>query len=277
MSEHEKEHAEGGESHGSHGGGGHGGHGGGGHEEHEGAPEWLISFADNVALLMGFFVILLAMNMAPKSEGPMGGDGQGGDHANDTKMIDFVIAVREGFNTPFDLNSTRPEDQKFIRRIKEREGADGARPNQPQGQFRDAQSLERGNTKDVTARVEFDTDSAEISPTARGVLLDAAKKLKDQGYVIEVRGHCSPFEARRDFDRASTLAYDRAMAAARVLIESGIRKESLSVVSRANFDPLVAKANDAESSRSNQRVEIILSNEQVAADPFAVTTAPSED
>lgn len=274
MSEHEGEHSEAESSHGSHGGGGHGGHGGGGHEEaHEGAPEWLISFADNVALLMGFFVILLAMNMAPKTAGPMGGEGLGGDQANDARMIDFVIAVREGFNTPFDLNSKNPDDQKFIRRIKEREGAEGTRPKQPLGRHSTSQSLERGNAKDITAKVEFDTDSAEVSPTGRGVLIDAAKKLKDQGYIIEIRGHASPFEARRDFDRANDLAYQRAMAVARILIESGMRKETLAVVSRGNFDLLVPKANDVESSRSNQRVEIIVTNEQVAADPFAVTSA----
>src|ERR1700761_6397949 len=59
-------------AHKSHGGG----HGGGGHEEHAGAPEWLISFADNVALLMGFFVILLAMNMGPKNKAS-GAEGEG--------------------------------------------------------------------------------------------------------------------------------------------------------------------------------------------------------
>lgn len=275
MAEHEQEHGEA-EAHASHGSGGHGAHGGGAHEEHEGAPEWLISFADNVALLMGFFVILLAMNMAPKTEGPMGGEGKGGDHETDTRMIDFVIAVREGFNTPFDMNSTRPEDQPFIMRIKQREGGEGARPNQPAGRHIESQSLERGSTKDVTAKVEFETDSWEVSPTGRAVLLDASKKLKDQGYVIEVRGHVSPFEARRDFGHANDLAYDRAMAVANVLIEAGIRKESLSVVSRGNFDLLVPKANDAEASRSNQRVEIILTSEQVAPDPYAVTTVPSD-
>ena len=58
---------------GGHGGGGHGG--GGGHEEEEeaGAPEWLISFADMVMLLMGFFVILFALNVQPKGGNPGGG------------------------------------------------------------------------------------------------------------------------------------------------------------------------------------------------------------
>jgi flagellar motor protein MotB len=274
MSDHDKEHGEGEEhgSHGGHGGGGHGAHGGGAHEEHEGAPEWLISFADNVALLMGFFVILLAMNMAPKTEGPMGGEGMGGDHASDSRMMDFVIAVREGFNRPFDLNSTRPEDQPFIRRIIEREGGEGSRPDQPAGRHQNSQSLERGSTKDVSAKVEFDTDSTDVSPTGRAALMDVARKLRDQGYIVEVRGHASPFEARRDFDRASKLAYDRAMAAARVLIEAGIKKENLSVVSRGSSDLLVPKAYDAEGSRSNQRVEIILTTEPTAEDAFAVGT-----
>jgi flagellar motor protein MotB len=190
--------------------------------------------------------------------------------------VDFVIAVRKGFNTPFDINSTRPEDQPFIRRIKEREGGEGARPNQPQGKHTDSQSLERGTAKDISAKVEFDTDSAEVPPMGRSVLQDASKKLKDRGYIIEIRGHVSPFEARRDYERANKLAYERAMAVARVLIESGTRKESLAVVSRANFDLLVPKANDAESSRSNQRVEVILTNEQVAPDAFAVTAATSD-
>ena len=50
---------------------------GGGHEEEEegGAPEWLISFADMDMLLMGFFVILFALNVQPKS-GNAGGGGE---------------------------------------------------------------------------------------------------------------------------------------------------------------------------------------------------------
>src|SRR5205085_10534811 len=95
------------ESHGS----SHGGpaHAGGSHEEHEGAPEWLISFADNVALMMGFFVILLAMNMDKPSQGGVGGQEKnpGGREAS-TQMEDFAIAMRAAFNNPVREDSTDP-------------------------------------------------------------------------------------------------------------------------------------------------------------------------
>ena len=59
MSDHEEGHDEKGHGGGGHGGGGHGGGGhGGGHEEHEGVPEWMVSFADNTALMMGLFGLI---------------------------------------------------------------------------------------------------------------------------------------------------------------------------------------------------------------------------
>src|SRR5690349_11416681 len=97
MSDHE--HSESGHGHGGGGGhrkGGHGGggHGGGGHEEgHEGAPEWLISFADNVMLQMGFFVILLALNLKEPTTGGIGGKESNGDPP--AALLDAAIAIRE--------------------------------------------------------------------------------------------------------------------------------------------------------------------------------------
>src|SRR5437773_3233542 len=102
---------------GSHGHSGGGGHHGGGHEEaHEGAPEWLISFADNVALMMGFFVILLAMNMAKPTLGGIGGAAKNTTDSS-PEMEDFAIEVRKAFNVPVDINSTNPNEAPLVRRL----------------------------------------------------------------------------------------------------------------------------------------------------------------
>src|ERR1051325_9201180 len=126
MAEQEHNEKEGahGHGHGSHGGGAP--HGGGHEEAHEGAPEWLISFADNVTLMMGFFVILLAMNMAK----PAGAsaetkkqDGQASGGPTE-QLMDMAIAIRAAFHNPVDLNSTNPNDLPMIKRVleKAREG-----------------------------------------------------------------------------------------------------------------------------------------------------------
>ena len=81
-----------------HHGGAHGGHGGGHEEEEEGgAPEWLISFADMVMLLMGFFVILFALNVQPKGGNPGGGGEESEGVAHEPLEIDpeFIESVRQ--------------------------------------------------------------------------------------------------------------------------------------------------------------------------------------
>ncbi len=265
----EEKHDEGG----SHGGGHGGAHGGGGHAEgeHEGAPEWLISFADNVALLMGFFVILLAMNMAPKSEGPAGGKGQGG--AENSRMVDFVIAVREGFNNPISVNSRNPDEQPFVRRIIEREAGQGESPG-IQGKFQNKQSLERGTAKDVTARISFPgPESVELTPAARATIAATAQKVKSLGYVIEVRGHASQFEAMKGFDSANRLSFERAMVVAKALVENGVARENISIGSRGDADRLRKKTFDPDEAQENQRVEVIVTNEPLAEDHHAAPRA----
>ncbi len=120
--EHKEEHGDGhaeGERHAKHGGHGPGGHGG----EHEegGCPEWMISFADNTALMMGLFVILLAMNMGPKATAVMGGEPSEVETSASPQtesMLDFAISVREAFNNPVDMGSSEPRDEALRERIR---------------------------------------------------------------------------------------------------------------------------------------------------------------
>lgn len=275
MAEHEEGH--GGEEHGEggHGGGGHGGgHGGGGGHaegEHEGAPEWLISFADNVALMMGFFVILLAMNMGPKGNPVQGGDkGEVENYSGgpNSHVMDMILSIREGFNNP--PTSDNPEDRLLIKRMIERTGGEATQDG-PKGRFQEVQASRPSDYRQVTAVVPFPENSGILNQSGRDIIRDASPKLRDQPWIIEIRGHASQFEAKRSLESSMRLSYDRAMAVARALVEVGVKKENFRVVACGDNDRLVAKTFEAESARTNQRVEIVITNESVQGDAFSKT------
>ncbi|QYK47476.1 MAG: OmpA family protein [Phycisphaeraceae bacterium] len=277
MSDHEKDkHGhEGGGSHGggSHGGGGHGhGPGGGGHEEgHEGAPEWLISFADMVMLIMGFFVILLAMNMGPKATAVQGGEPSEKDNHEEmmqARHADFVISVREGFNNKIDPFGSDPSEAWLRKRIRDRFEGSTNQPG-PHGDHPNLQAIRPTDYNRVTARVPFDDGSATISVDAREVIASAAVGLRDHRWIVDVRGHVSPFEAMRNTRAARQLAFDRAYAVAQVLVENGVSWDNIRVSSLGETDRVVPKTFDREKDRANQRVEIVQTDEPLPESPHA--------
>lgn len=253
-----------GEGKASHGGGGHGPSGGGHEEAHEGAPEWLISFADNVMLLMGFFVILLAMNMIPKGKGSIDGDGNTDPDAQ-VEVLDFIIGVREAFNNKVDINSKDPADAPLIRRMLQRTSGK-THQDGPQGTQEGLQAIRPSEYNQITASVSFDDESTQVSAEARATLAQAAESLRDQRWMIEVRGHVSPFESMRNPVRAMELSHQRAVAAARVLVENGVAWRNLRIVSCGENDRVVARTFDRDQDRANQRVELVVTNDVVPAE-----------
>lgn len=267
MSDHD-EHGEHDEGHGagSHGGGGHG-PGGGGHEEgHEGAPEWLISFADNVALMMGFFVILLAMNMGPKGSqvNNTGEPGESTDQA--AREADFVIGMRDAFNSKIDPNSDDPAEAHLRKRLKERAGGPATEEG-PEGNAPALQAIRPSDYNRVACSVPFDEGDATLSSSGRETIAQTAKKLRDKKWVIEVRGHVSPFESMRNVKKAMQLSHERSMAVAFALVEGGVKWENIRVVACGDSDRLVPRTFDRETDRSNRRVEVVETNDVIGADP----------
>lgn len=265
--EHKDEHGEG---HGKgHGGGGHG-HGGGGHEEHEGAPEWLISFADNVMLQMGFFVILFVLSKGVK---PNGNTDDVGDQAGHTPSraseLDFVIAVREGFNNPVDLGSDDPKDLPLIKRILERTRSEATRDG-PEGLHQDLQSVRPSDYSDIGGLIRFERGSSMLGSAGREVADDVAQRIRGLNWIVEVRGHASPFETLPDRDplRAVRLSHERALSVALALTQSGVKWSQLRVVACGDNDRLVARSYDSGSDAANQRVEIVVTKELIPPDPY---------
>ena len=274
---------------GSHGGGGehehkkhkkHGGHGGhgGGHEEHEeGVPEWVVSFADNALLQMGFFVILLAMNLKPQSSGAGGApvdnrEGGVGVPIANAALVDSAIAIREAFNNPVNLASSSPNDIPLIRRIiQRREGT--AFEDGPAGDKQNVQSVRPTDYYRTGGLVNFEANSAEVDGAGQAVIAQLAKQYKGRKTIIEVRGHTSIGESFVPEDKGMRLSFDRAMAVFQRLAEAGLDPAQMRVVSVGSGDGASPIARDDPARRNNQRVEIIITDEHVPDDPYAVDPA----
>jgi flagellar motor protein MotB len=237
----------------------HGQHGHGSEEPHEGAPEWLISFADNVLLQMGFFVILLAMNMAVPRSGGAAGDGDGGK-AREEAMLDFAIAVRQSFNNPVDLGSRRPEDAPLIQRINERKRREAGEGG-PAGYEQEPQTLRPTGYSSLGGTVLFVDHSPSLGADQQRRAVDIAKKVAGLRWVVEVRGHVSAAESFREGSRGFKLSHERAMAVATVLAESGVDWRQIRIVACGDTDPVHIRAYEPGEQRSNQRVDIVVTDQ----------------
>lgn len=275
----EEKHKEGhGEEHGGGGhGGGHGGgdHGGGGHGdgEHEGAPEWLISFADNVALMMGFFVILLAMNMkAPVAKGGIGSEEDStGTSAGD--RLDFIIALRQAFN-PIDMNSNNAAEAPMRKRIRERLGQNLlSRQPEEHGEAKESQAQRPTNFSNLGGDVSFDDNAETLTDAATKRAREIAERIRGQRYYVDIRGHASSTETYRNPEKAMALSYARASAVARVLTANGVSWDQVRMVACGTGQPVIDKSYDDD--HINQRVEVVVTSEKLPEPGGAAGPGPS--
>ena len=272
MSEHDNEQGDGEAK--AHSSGGHrhggGGHGGGAHEEHEGVPEWMVSFADNTALMMGLFVILLAMNMGPKADPIMGGNpdenGAGANMSAEDRMLDLAIGIRAAFNNPVSIDSKDPREQALVRRKMEKMFGP-LKKEGPPGNQETGQGPTQTDVSNVSNTISFEDGSAQFNAAARDAVIDMATRSKDQRFVIEVRGHISPAERMRaGGDRGYKLAFERAQAVANLMAANGVKWENIRLVACADNERAVPRAYTESDQRKNQRVEIVITRQQVAHD-----------
>lgn len=252
--------------------GGYGRHGpSGGHEEpHEGAPEWLISFADNVMLQMGFFVILLALAMkAPSGGGEgkrRGEDTNTGVPAVSAEQLDFAIAVRAAFNNPVQLDSTDARDVLLVQRLLARQrGSSEAEQEGLEGTDHDVQTIREGGLFGAGGVVPFETDSAVLDDVGRKCAVQLGTQFRGCRTMLEVRGHCSAAEAFKHPARGMELSYQRAYAVAEVLVAQGLGWNQLRLTACADNDRVNTRTYADAGHRRNQRAEVI-EIDQVAPD-----------
>ncbi len=233
------------------------------HAEHEHEEGWIVSFADNVLLMMGFFVILLAMNMGPKGST----DGPPGETADD-RLLDLAIAVREAFHNPVSLSSTAAEDQALVRRLRQRLGKGESNDEAPPGDGQRVQTLRPTDWTGDGGFVQFGDKETTLDQNARETLAQIAERIAGTRWIIEVRGHASKWETWRDVKSGRTLAYERAWAVGEELTRLGVSWEQIRLVSSGDSAPIIARARTADEAQTNQRTEILVLNEVVPPDPY---------
>ena len=238
----------------------HGGHGGGGHEEgHEGGTEWLISFADNVALMMGFFVILLAMNMAKKDR----------RRRRPRRATPASPPMRPRPCSTSPSPSARPStipsiSTPAIRTTSSSASASARTPTAsprapaPTSKRRDTQATPPSQYYREGGSVPFGEGESVLSTRARAIVAEAAIKIKGERWVIEVRGYSSPFETFDEYEPAAGLFLDRAMAVAKALVQEGLRSGAVALVAAGNQH---VAADDRVSDGPDRHVEILVTNE----------------
>lgn len=243
------------EDQGNHGGG----HGGGGHEEEEegGAPEWLISFADMVMLLMGFFVILFALNVQPKGGNPGGGGEENEGVAHQPLEIDpeLIESVRKAFGNPLDPDN--PEDADILHAIAQR-GAGHARDRGLQGDESRVRSPRDIDFFGEATDIPFERHGLRPGDDAAEILEEFVKRHQGRQNVIEVRGHAAQVEAWNDPAKTFRIALERAATIAEMLAEQGIDWRRIRIAAAGTSEPRRRDQALGGDPNDNARVEILV-------------------
>ncbi len=107
--------------------------------------------------------------------------------------------------------------------------------------------------------VLFDQGKTDIKPEGKVALEEVAAALKAVGgRRFQVAGHTDTFPIKtKEFPSNWELSNARALAVVKLLIEKGVKPESLSAAGYAEFDP--AQSNGSPNGRAkNRRIEIVL-------------------
>jgi outer membrane protein OmpA-like peptidoglycan-associated protein len=244
-------------------------HAHGAHAEHEHEEGWIVSFADNVLLMMGFFVILLAMNMGPKGSSA----GEPGETAED-RLLDVAIAVREAFHNPVSMGSMVPDDQPLVRRLKTRQSKGEAKPTATEPAKQSTPAVRPTDWAGDGGFVQFTEKDILLDKDAKETIAQIATRIAGTRWMVEVRGHASKWETWRDTKKARDLAYQRAWAVGNELVANRVSWDQIRLVSSGDSAPIIAKARTASEAQTNQRTEILILNEATPADPYSNAPVP---
>ncbi len=228
----------------------------------EGAPEWMVSYADMITIMMAFFVVMYAMAGAKdaKKQQPV---------MNSLNKQFGRYVAGPNSRLPMHLMATSMssgEGQKL-------HGSDGqSKKKSTPGDAVRVTTVRPGDQFTSGGAITFDADDVSLSDDQKRVLNNAAVELAGKPQRIEIRGHSAiraPSIAQESRDPWD-LAYARCRATMDYMVSQGIDLKRLRISVAAQNEPLEA-ADGKSTGRNNARVEVFMLNEFAEKSPTIKT------
>ena len=227
----------------------------------EGLPEWIMSYADMITILMAFFVVMYSMAGSPDK----------------TKEEALFKSLREQFGTmvPGWLSSGHGTFIHRDSRVLNRNGTGsssasnkntgGADKRGPQGDHARVYTMRPGEQSAIGGVVYFAEGSSDLTKPQEKQLQTIAEEMTGKPQKIEIRGHTSrrPLAGSAPFRDHWDLAYDRCRHTMEYLESLGLDPKRFRLSVAADNEPAPGGV-DAMNRGLNSRVEVFLLNEVVA-------------
>ena len=227
------------------------------HAEEHPDERWVISYADLVTLLLGFFILLYATA-----------------DQNTTKMESLARGLSSAFNVPvkegvgggtlFDGGTgiiperndraDLPLDLEAVRKIIQKESQDGG----VEGKI----AVEKGQDRIILRLADnlvFSSASADIRPEARPILAVVAKALQHNGNEVSIEGHTDNIPLAIDrYPSNWELSSARATAVLRALTEEyGVDAKRVFAAGYGEHRPIASNLTP-EGRAVNRRADIVI-------------------
>jgi chemotaxis protein MotB len=226
----------------------------------EGLPEWIMSYADMITILMAFFVVMYSMAGATK----------------DTKKEDAVFkSLRDRFGPNWLSSGSIGPGALLSNHLLKAHGVGGANikaknkggvtaQGDPGDQPR-VHTLRPGEQASIGGNILFAEGSAQLGSEQEQQLDIAAGQVSGKPQKIEVRGHASrrPLPKGAPYRDNWDLAYARCRSTMERLVSLGIDPKRIRLSVAGDNEPVPAgKSNRSASSR----VEVFMLNEVTRAE-----------
>ncbi|MCA8980471.1 MAG: OmpA family protein [Planctomycetes bacterium] len=227
----------------------------------QGAPDWIVTFADMISLLVTFFILMMtfssletydAFNITRDIMGTTGVlTGSQGTSAVSPPEVDLMSAMdaMRGASTVH----TRPTNE--LQQNLEAMGQLQTEEYQPI----DLKEVRDGLVITFDERACFAPGSTQLTPYLREALKELSLVLEHYAFLVSVEGHTDgEFKATPRYPTAEALGAARAAEAARWMVsQSSLSPMMVQVATHGMSDP-IAPNDDVDGRELNRRVELRL-------------------